>query len=98
MRRQWHPKRHRNGEDNGRHSQLPQEISAFNRNRGQPTAIRMIFVNCTTELHEVISRRHLPAPSGSEIQFKSPDGEEVMHLCRNAEVVVVEHSRATTFP
>ena len=54
--------------------------------------MRVIFVDCTTELHEVISRRHLPAPSGLEIHFNSPDGEEVMHLCRNAEAVLVEHS------
>jgi D-3-phosphoglycerate dehydrogenase len=34
----------------------------------------------------------LPVPGGLENHFGSPDGEEVLHLCRSADVVLVEHS------
>jgi phosphoglycerate dehydrogenase-like enzyme len=54
--------------------------------------MRTIFVDCTPELHEVISRRRLPVPAGLEIHVGSPDGEEMLQLCRGADVILVEHS------
>ncbi|MFM0315545.1 NAD(P)-dependent oxidoreductase [Paraburkholderia nemoris] len=54
--------------------------------------MRTIFVDCTPELYEAISRRRLPVPAGLEFHVGNPDGEEMLELCRGADVVLVEHS------
>lgn len=54
--------------------------------------MRAIFVDCTPELSCVIDRGGLPVPSTIEINEGSPTEDELITLCKAAEVIVVEHT------
>jgi D-3-phosphoglycerate dehydrogenase len=58
--------------------------------------MRGVFVDCTDDLIEVIKRRNLPVPSSITINCGNPDQDTLILLCRDAEVLLVEHTVVTS--
>lgn len=57
--------------------------------------MRAIFVDCTPELRAVIQNRALPTPPCIRINHASPTEDELIGLCHDVEVVLVEHTVIT---
>ncbi|MBN9530250.1 MAG: glycerate dehydrogenase [Alphaproteobacteria bacterium] len=55
--------------------------------------MRAIFVDCTAELRETITRQALPVPSFLAVNDGNPSEAELAGLCRDAEVVLIEHTK-----
>ncbi|MGR9148126.1 NAD(P)-dependent oxidoreductase [Rhizobium leguminosarum] len=54
--------------------------------------MRAIFVDCTEELARVIKNRKLPIPDMIEINEGNPTQADLVALCAEAEVLLVEHT------
>ncbi|MGR9408122.1 NAD(P)-dependent oxidoreductase [Rhizobium leguminosarum] len=54
--------------------------------------MRAIFVDCTEELARVIKNRKLPVPDMIEINEGNPTQADLVALCAEAEVLLVEHT------
>ncbi|MBY5406819.1 NAD(P)-dependent oxidoreductase [Rhizobium leguminosarum] len=57
--------------------------------------MRAVFVDCTEELSYVIKSRNLPVPDAIRINEGNPTEADLIALCANAEVVLVEHTVVT---
>lgn len=57
--------------------------------------MRAVFADCTEELSFVIRDRRLPVPETVTINHGSPSERELIGLCRNADVLFVEHTVIT---
>jgi len=57
--------------------------------------MRAIFVDCTPELSRVIEQGGLPVPATIEINVGSPTEDELIALCKAADVILVEHTVVT---
>ena len=57
--------------------------------------MRAIFVDCTPELSRVIEQGGLPVPATIEVNEGSPTEDELIALCKAADVILVEHTVVT---
>jgi D-3-phosphoglycerate dehydrogenase len=55
-------------------------------------AMKVIFVDCTPELQDVIEKARLEVPENIEIHTRNPEESEMLALCERADVVLVEHT------
>jgi len=58
--------------------------------------MRAIFVDCTEELARVIDNSQLSVPKTIHVNHGSPSEAELIELCAQAEVVLVEHTVITS--
>src|SRR5690606_3922543 len=54
--------------------------------------VRAVFVDCTPELRKVIQDRNLNVPKTVHVHEASPGADELVAMCRDADVVFVEHT------
>lgn len=54
--------------------------------------VRAVFVDCTPELRKVIQDRDLNVPETVHVHEASPGADELVAMCRDADVVFVEHT------
>jgi D-3-phosphoglycerate dehydrogenase len=54
--------------------------------------MKAVFLDCTEELRQVMTTRHLEVPPGVQIHHGDPDDEEIIGLSRTADVLLVEHT------
>lgn len=54
--------------------------------------MKVIFVDCTPELRDLIAQARLEVPENIEIHIRNPEPPEMLALCERADVVLVEHT------
>jgi D-3-phosphoglycerate dehydrogenase / 2-oxoglutarate reductase len=54
--------------------------------------MRAVFVDCTPELQRVMDSRRLRVPDTVRVHLANPDADELVAMCRDAEVMFVEHT------
>jgi D-3-phosphoglycerate dehydrogenase len=52
----------------------------------------IVFIDCTSELKSLFDAGKLKAPEGTFIHFGDPTPEEIVSLCSNARILLVEHT------